>query len=438
MAKHSNTDPQVSNLSLLNTSLSQDLDTADSLSIPSEPPEIRNWFSSYVYESPELDTVGDLLGYGFGDSGCVEEKFEGEENLGKFRKIRNKEELVLGEKVASVGHVKSNNTDENQNLGNPNSIQVGGSSDSLSLSSEPPHLARWFSSYAYESPALDTSDDFKGSVFTESECEGVGGNAENCSKEKRENSTDFRATRSDVLASDEKMSSNGLVKCKSLDGDNKYDNQHNSKGIHVVEGKMSSVLIEMPVKTIPGLFLEGKPTRNSDYGSTSTQSGEKPSLDAQVSIRKDGNNRESDVMCLNPNASRGWNNRKSPAKSTDRRDSAEVRKPTCGSNGKENDRKIFPENGFVSTRSNRSARPNDGSSLKRSGEGHFGGLRNRVTDSSVVGKEGILRKPFLETTNFRHNESLEITGKWKCPQKSKPNLGPPLKQLRLEQWVHRV
>ncbi|GFZ01980.1 hypothetical protein Acr_15g0005890 [Actinidia rufa] len=164
----------------------------------------------------------------------------------------------------------------------------------------------------------------------------------------------------------------------------------------------------------------------------------KSSLDAQVSIRKEGNNRESAVMCLNPNASRGWNNRKSPAKSTDRRDSAEVRKPTCGSNGKESDRKIFPENGFISTRSDRSARPNDGSSLKRSGEGHFGGLRNRVTDSSVVGKEGILRKPFLETTNFRHNESLEITGKWKCPQKSKPNLGPPLKQLRLEQWVHRV
>ena len=93
----------------------------------SEPPEIRNWFSSYVYESPELDTANDFVGYGFRDSGCVEERFEGEENLGEFRKIKNKEELVLGEKVASVGLVKSNdtvNTDEDQNLGNTNSIQV--------------------------------------------------------------------------------------------------------------------------------------------------------------------------------------------------------------------------------------------------------------------------------------------------------------------------
>ena len=76
---------------------------------------------------------------------------------------------------------------------------------------------------------MDTSDDFKGSVFTESECDEVGCIAENCGKEKRENSTDFRTTRSDVLASDENISSNGLVKCKSLDRDNKYDNQYNSK-----------------------------------------------------------------------------------------------------------------------------------------------------------------------------------------------------------------
>ncbi|GFZ16645.1 hypothetical protein Acr_25g0010540 [Actinidia rufa] len=41
---------------------------------------------------------------------------------------------------------------------------------------------------------------------------------------------------------------------------------------------------------------------------------------------------------------------------------------------------------------------------------------------------------------FRNNQfpALEITGKWKCPQKSKLNLGPPLKQLRLEQWLQWV
>ncbi|GFZ02087.1 hypothetical protein Acr_15g0006960 [Actinidia rufa] len=430
MAKHSNTDPQVSNFSLLNSSLSQDLDTADSLSIPSEPPDIRNWFSSYVYESPELDTVGDFIGYGFRESGCVEERFESEENLGKFRKIRNKEVLVLGEKVASVGLVKSNNIDEDQNLGNTNSIQ---SIMFLSLQEQPSLICNLCSAFTCTFSGcrleakhrerlviLQTPSHFLLSLhilqdgfqamymnlqhwiqvmiskvlfLQKVNVRGWGVMLKTAAKKKEKipQILELREVMYWLLM--RKISSNGLVKCKSLDRDNKYDNQHNSKGIHVVEGnKMSSVLIEMPVETIPGPFLEGKPTRNSDYGSTSTQSGEKPSLDAQVSISKEGNNRESDVMCLNPNASRGWNNRKSPAKSTDRRDSAEVIKPTCGSNGKENDRKIFPENGFVSTRSDRSARPNDGSSLKRSGEGHFGGLRNRMTDSSVVGKEGILRK----------------------------------------------
>lgn len=33
--------------------------------MPSEPPDIRNWFSSYVYESPTLDTAHD-----FGISVC--------------------------------------------------------------------------------------------------------------------------------------------------------------------------------------------------------------------------------------------------------------------------------------------------------------------------------------------------------------------------------
>lgn len=27
----------------------------------SEPPDIRNWFSSYVYESPEVDTIQDFI-----------------------------------------------------------------------------------------------------------------------------------------------------------------------------------------------------------------------------------------------------------------------------------------------------------------------------------------------------------------------------------------
>ncbi|RVW50788.1 hypothetical protein CK203_076813 [Vitis vinifera] len=51
---------------------------------------------------------------------------------------------------------------------------------------------------------------------------------------------------------------------------------------------------------------------------------------------------------------------------------------------------------------------------------------------------GVRRKVLSEKTNLPHSDVTEIAGKWKCPQKSKPDLGPPLKQLRLEQWVHRL
>ncbi|KAK1327050.1 hypothetical protein QJS10_CPA01g02799 [Acorus calamus] len=32
----------------------------------------------------------------------------------------------------------------------------------------------------------------------------------------------------------------------------------------------------------------------------------------------------------------------------------------------------------------------------------------------------------------------KVPSKWRCPRKGKPDKGPPLKQLRLERWVHRV
>lgn len=173
-----------------------------------------------------------------------------------------------------------------------------------------------------------------------------------------------------------------------------------------IEGnKMSSVQNELPVKMISG--QEGKPTRY--YDDCSTQTDEKSCLDYQVPI--------------------GKSNRKSPKKSTQRRDSREISKPACGINNKENQGTTIAENGFVSTRNERRERVNHDSCLKNC-------LRNGVTDSLAV----LRRKPLSETTNnnIRHADYSEITGKWQCPQKRKPNLGPPLKQLRLEQWVHRV
>ncbi|KAK1274222.1 hypothetical protein QJS04_geneDACA012513 [Acorus gramineus] len=51
-----------------------------------------------------------------------------------------------------------------------------------------------------------------------------------------------------------------------------------------------------------------------------------------------------------------------------------------------------------------------------------------------------VRSVLSEKTNILAEQEAEtkIPSKWRCPRKGKPDKGPPLKQLRLEQWVHRV
>ncbi|KAM0896625.1 hypothetical protein ACQ4PT_023075 [Festuca glaucescens] len=51
------------------------------------------------------------------------------------------------------------------------------------------------------------------------------------------------------------------------------------------------------------------------------------------------------------------------------------------------------------------------------------------------------RSPLSDRTNLSEVAGApapEISGKWKCPRKGKPYVAPPMKQLRLEQWVRRM
>lgn len=83
------------------------------------------------------------------------------------------------------------------------------------------------------------------------------------------------------------------------------------------------------------------------------------------------------------------------------------------------------ENGFVSIKS------------KREDVKSMCGNQKRVP--SCVGKmkkngdESAGRKILGDLTNID-----ERSGKWKCPRKRKPDVGPPLKQLRLGQWFHHA
>lgn len=95
--------------------------------------------------------------------------------------------------------------------------------------------------------------------------------------------------------------------------------------------------------------------------------------------------------------------------------------------------------GFVSTRKKSCTRPNDENSWKKPEKTSLQCSTSTGTVSLACEKNNVAkRKALTEATNLQHSNAMEITGKWQCPQKLKPNHGPPLKQLRLERWVHRV
>ncbi|GJX13441.1 hypothetical protein Tco_0205199 [Tanacetum coccineum] len=89
------------------------------------------------------------------------------------------------------------------------------------------------------------------------------------------------------------------------------------------------------------------------------------------------------------------------------------------------------ENGFVT--------------VKRKREKFIRGDIKRAFTSSVndsikggdAKQVSMKRKTLTDVTNINAEHLPSVTGKWKCPRKSKPDTGPPLKQLRLGQWFHR-
>ncbi|KAG0456950.1 hypothetical protein HPP92_022107 [Vanilla planifolia] len=103
------------------------------------------------------------------------------------------------------------------------------------------------------------------------------------------------------------------------------------------------------------------------------------------------------------------------------------------------------ENEFVSTRN----RMNSMRKVVMQGAQNLNGNVERgislkikeVTSASGEKQPPIARTALAEKTNVCSAEettALHVPGKWKCPRKSKPHVGPPLKQLRLERWVRRV
>ncbi|XP_050230495.1 uncharacterized protein LOC126679499 [Mercurialis annua] len=348
-------------------------DSAHSLPVLSEePPHARNWFSSYVYESPLLDTLGDLKGSVAGESEYKKEGFASEEselvkegNLEESRNSWSSNELVdFGD-----GNMCTNvfaNPIENPSLNKPLS-EIPDSSNSFSNLSEPPDIKNWFFSYAYESP--------ESNVFADKESESEEDDSANQQDNKAKCKSGQTGT-SDEIAFDETLKSNGSLKFNRSLRDEEENNSMDEGN------KAPPARISTP-KSITWNLKSTSPTE--------------------------------DVL---------------PPVSEE-----SVRKSHCGSNGKENQGIEVAGNGFVTTKKNR-GRENDENSMPKPHK-ILSECSTKNTKKASDGKDAMKRKVLSERTNFEA-ECNDVTGKWKCPQKSKPNTGPPLKQLRLERWVHRL
>ncbi|KAM5573052.1 hypothetical protein ABKV19_012873 [Rosa sericea] len=528
-----------------NQCLSKISGSFESPSSLSEPTHIKNWFSSYVYESPSLDTTA-----GFGDSLCKESKFEKDGFLVENSNRENEEDLtnfstnsivskeIVGEKEQSGGLANCDSSWRDTKQARQPVSEAPGPLEPHSLLSEPIHIRNWFSSYVYESPSLDTTDSFGDSVCKESKCEKNG-----FMVEKRDNEEDMgdfgRNSRVGEEVAGEKKQSAGLATCDSSWRDTKHDRQPVSKvpgpldssshlseptdirnwfssyvyespsldtadgfgdfgfrdridekdevlvepsnreegegleGFSKKESDSQEVDVEKVVDPTTGvdenlsgwndLCLEYTPKTVQNHGIGQAKHGDTSSFnkgDSQCNRDQEtfhgtiqpSNNQRS--MCSNDGKcpqnliqSRGSTLQESSEATVHAEDclqlksdselipvkGASVSKSTHGSKERKDEGKGISEDGFITTRKRKFTVGNDENSSKRPAESSKG------TVPLAGGNDVIIkRKALADTTNFHHSPATMITGKWKRPQQRKPNLGPPLKQLGLEQWIQKL
>ncbi|XP_058009489.1 uncharacterized protein LOC110654525 isoform X2 [Hevea brasiliensis] len=436
-------------------------DSTCSLSGLSEP-HIKNWFSTYVYKSPLLYSPDDVKESVAKESACEKEEFASKVSKRKredkfeheSRNSWNSNEVdPAGGKLCSNGLVNCENSFEDT-LVNKSSNEIPDSSPSTL--SEPPDTRNWFFSYVYGS--LES----KGLIEKEVDCEDLVNQHNN--KEKERNLWKFGKTRiTDEAVIDEKVFSNGFLKSNnSLRGD-EQKNQSLNKGIRASGNGSSSTLDNLSCEKRQSIADK----IFSNHRISSTNNLEKGSLNGECPPYKQQQKpnflQASDFMTYQRNTNSRNNDRASPTKLNLRKDLAENlktkvemgvdlvssatnmdfvpvvgdlnRKSTRESNNKENEGKEVQESGFVTTKNRCIA--NDENSVHKPQKILSECSRNkRIT--SDCGKGAIKRKALSERTNLEQTDAIKITGKWRCPQKTRPNIGPLRKQLRLERWVHRL
>ncbi|XP_058778176.1 uncharacterized protein LOC131652350 [Vicia villosa] len=375
-----------------------------SLSCPSEPPDVGNWFSSYEYQSPNLDSNFTLQDSSFGKR--------------KSPHIDEEHEEVVREKLVHCNEtcVKDDNHSEDPCL-----TKNMDSYSSSSLFSEPPNIRNWFSSYNYESPAFDTCSLLNDEVSDGNKCVEERFDIKVINKDE---------TKSEIVQPEVCVGHNGSFdKNRKGDGSAGMKKNITNASTSHTETLLQPCMQDKAVQHSLGSTKYNEMVNRNHGGPGLNGIAHLMSLDTHASA----------IRPLNPVQKHSMEEAKLKVEvqakkldiNTSLSKSFSEGSSACTGN-KEND-------GFVTTRKKSSARANDENSWKKPEKTLLQCSTSTGTVPLGCEKRNVAkRKALTEATNLQQSNAFEITGKWQCPQKRKPDKGPALKQLRLERWVHKV
>ncbi|CAD5328168.1 unnamed protein product [Arabidopsis thaliana] len=375
-------------------------------SLPSEPPDLGKWFSSYVYESPLLDTSDGLELSVLGESECVKEtqtenespKIEGNDVCPRLLE----QELVSSTKVTDF-------------------------SESQSVLSEPPDLRNWFSSYEYQSPQLSEIQELGFSSFEKDDLvieendteEGISSGIFRNTKSKQETVSLGRLNSADYK---ENIAA-GTAKEVSLG--NAYSDQETEKSSsgRLFNASKKEVKQESSFKQEPLLCELQEEARFSPRVSRYYPKLKSPS-------KNDTSLHELRPIHIQESISMNSNRQKSSLIDQESYD-------------KENVHGQSSQTGFVTMKKARFREARDQCSLKKPNIevlvkcSSSKELKTKAGEDNTEEREK-KRRVLGEMSNQLSSVAKEIAGKWRCPQKNKRKIVPPLKQLRLDAWIHKV
>ncbi|ESQ55754.1 hypothetical protein EUTSA_v10027153mg [Eutrema salsugineum] len=383
-----------------------------SSSVKEKPLDIRNWFSSYVYESPVLDT-SDGLEYSIpGESERVKEtqteeeatKIDGNDVCPRL----SEQELASFAKVSDF-------------------------SQSQSVLSEPPDVRNWFPSYEYQSPQLtDTHElEFHSSgkdqlIINESDTE----EETSCGIFRKTMSKQENVSTS-KLSSDDCKENIAADTTNEVSSDNQEMEKKSSVGLFndsTKEVKQESSLEQEPV------FCEPRCSpRISRYNP-----------EPQFPLKNEASLHELRLQHIQETISMSSSRQKSPKKTAQKACLDEnLESVDQESDDKENADRKSTETGFVTMKRARFREARDRCSMTKPNRGVLMGCSRGEELKNIAGEEDKeerkkKRRVLGEMSNHQFSGAEEIAGKWHCPQRNKGKSGPPLKQLRLDAWVHKV